>query len=238
MSEHIVKSYDEELKRLNATLARMGGLAEHQLGAAIQSLVRRDEMLATSVIRADAEVDSLQQEIDEFCVTLLARRQPMASDLRTIVSAIRVSSDLERIADLAANVAKRSVALVQLPTSPLVTAIARIGRLSRQMIKDVLDAYLENSTDKAMAVWESDAEVDALYTSLFRELLTYMMEDPRNITACTHLLFIAKNMERIGDHATNIAETVHFQVTGERLDAGRPKADSSSFAVVLPDSDA
>ena len=235
MGDHIVKSYDDELKRLNATLARMGGLAEHQMGGAIQSLVRRDEILATNIIRADAEVDALQAEVDEFCVALLARRQPMASDLRVVVSAIRVSGDLERIADLAANIAKRSVALVQMPASPLVPAVARIGRLSRQMIKDVLDAYLENSTEKAMAVWESDTEVDALYTSLFRELLTYMMEDPRNITTCTHLLFIAKNMERIGDHATNIAETVYFQVTGERMEAGRPKADTSPFAVVLPE---
>jgi len=167
-------------------------------------------------------------------VRLLALRQPMAQDLREIVSALKVSADLERIGDYAANIAKRSLALAQVPVVRPAAGIPRMGRLVETILKEVLDAYIERDVDKAIAAWERDEELDDLYTSLFREVLTYMMEDPRNITPCTHLLFMAKNLERIGDHATNIAEIIHFLVVGTPLTVLRPKNDGSSFAVVSP----
>ena len=165
---------------------------------------------------------------------ILALRQPMANDLRVVISALKISSDIERIGDYGANIAKRALALNQLPPVQPAATIPRMGKLVLGNIKLVLDAYMERDADKALDVWNADEEVDEMYTSLFRELLTYMMEDPRNITPCTHLMFIAKNVERIGDHATNIAEVVHFLVTGETIEAARPKGDTSSFAVVTP----
>ena len=166
-----------------------------------------------------------------------ALRQPMANDLRYVVSTLRTSSDIERIGDYAKNIAKRAMALNQLPAEPLLRGVLRIGRPVQAMLKDVMDAHLQGDTAKAIEVWEADEEVDALYTSLFRELLTYMMEDPRHITPCTHLLFIAKNLERIGDHATNIAEIIHFQVEGVSLGDRRPKADASNYEVMQPEDD-
>jgi len=165
---------------------------------------------------------------------MLALRQPMAKDLRAIVAALRISADLERIADYAKNVAKRTLALNQVPAIRLAASIPRMGRLVQQIIKEVLDAYVERDADKARAAWSRDEEVDGMYNSLFRELLTYMMEDPRNITPCTHILFIAKNIERMGDHATNIAETIYFVVHGVPLTETRPKGDTTSFTVVSP----
>jgi len=234
-SEHIIKSYDEELQRLDNTIAQMGGLAESQLGAAIEAVIKRDGDIATEVIEGDVQVDTLERDIESLVTRLLALRQPMAMDLRQILAALKTASDLERIADYATNVAKRSIVLNQTPPVKPVYAIPRMGRLCQAMIKDVLDAYVERDADKALAVWLRDEELDEMYTSLFRELLTYMIEDPRNITACTHLLFIAKNLERIGDHTTNVAETLYFLVHGTPLAQVRPKGDRSSLAVVAPE---
>lgn len=231
-SEHIIKSYDEELQRLDNTITQMGGLAESQLAAAIEAVMKRDSDLATEVIEGDVQIDQLEREIEGLVVRLLALRQPMARDLRHSIAALKIASDLERIGDYAANVAKRSIALNQTPPVKPVYAIPRMGRLGQAMIKDILDAYVERDADKALAVWLRDEELDEMYTSLFRELLTYMIEDPRNITACTHLLFIAKNLERIGDHTTNVAETLYFLVHGTPLAQARPKGDRTSLAVV------
>jgi phosphate transport system protein len=234
-SEHIVRAYDDQLRRLKAEIAEMGGLVESQLGQAIQAVGNRDAELGQRCVASDAKVDALERQIDESVIKMLALRQPMAIDLRTILSALRIAADLERIGDYAANVGKRTTALVQFPPVPAVGGLLRLGNLVRQVVKDVLDAFAANDTARAVQVWQRDEEVDAMYTSLFRELLTYMMEDPRNITPCTHLLFIAKNLERIGDHATNIAETIHFQVLGRTITEARPKGDETSFAVVAPD---
>jgi phosphate transport system protein len=231
-SEHIIKSYDEELQRLDNALTQMGGIAESQLGAAIEAVTKRDSDLATEVIEGDVRVDNLEREIEAQVMRLLALRQPMARDLRQSIAALKIASDLERIGDYAANVAKRSIALNQTPAVRPVYAVPRMGRLCQAMIKDMLDAYVERDADKALAVWLRDEELDEMYTSLFRELLTYMIEDPRNITACTHLLFIAKNLERVGDHTTNIAETLYFLVHGTPLAQTRPKGDRTSLAVM------
>jgi phosphate transport system protein len=225
VAEHIIKSYDEELQRLDNTIAEMGGMAESQLAAAIDAVIKRDSDLAASVIEADARVDELEQEVEALVVRLLALRQPMARDLRQIVAALKTSTDLERMCDYAANVAKRSIILNQTAPVKPVYALPRMGQLCQTMVKDMLDAYVERDADKALAVWLRDEELDEMYTSLFRELLTYMIEDARNITPCTHLLFMAKNIERIGDHTTNIAETLYFSVHGKPLTQIRPKRD-------------
>jgi phosphate transport system protein len=232
--EHIIKSYDQELRRLDSIITQMGGMAESQLAGAIDAVVRRDTELATQIIEADHAVDELEREVESLVVRLLALRQPMARDLRQILAALKIASDLERIGDYAANVAKRSIALSQAPPVRPVYALPRMGRLGQEMIKDMLDAYVERDADKAMAVWLRDEELDEMYTSLFRELLTYMIEDPRNITACTHLLFMAKNLERIGDHTTNIAETLYFLVHGTPLTQARPKRDRTSLGLTPP----
>jgi phosphate transport system protein len=228
-NEHIVKAFDEELKRLTSMIARMGGLTESQIANAIQAVIKRDAELAANVVEADLKVDSIEREIDDQAVSMLALRQPMASDLRSVVSALRIASDVERIADYSANVAKRAIALSQMAPVRPVFQIPRMGSVARDMTRDVLDSYVTRNVDKAIEVWNRDEELDEIYSSLFRELLTYMMEDPRNITASTHLLFIAKNIERIGDHVTNIAETVHYLVVGTPLRAVRPKGDFTSF---------
>ncbi|NMM45143.1 phosphate signaling complex protein PhoU [Rhodospirillaceae bacterium KN72] len=231
---HIVGVYDEEFKKLTKLLAKMGGLAESQLANALTAIEKRDSKLALAVKENDKEIDALEHEVEALVVRMLALRQPVANDLRYIVSTLRVSADIERIGDYAKNIAKRAVALNQMPSEPLLRGILRMGRPVQSMLKDVIDAHLQGDVAKAIDVWEADEEVDALYTSLFRELLTYMMEDPRHITPCTHLLFIAKNLERIGDHATNIAEIIHFQVKGEALGDRRPKADASNYATLQP----
>jgi phosphate transport system protein len=231
-AEHIIKSYDEELGRLNRTLVEMGGLAESQLAAAIEAVAKRDSALAAQVVEGDVQVDALEREADNLAIRLLALRQPMARDLREIFAALKIGSDLERICDYAANVAKRSIALAQTPPIQPVHALPRMGALALALVKDVIDAYVERDADKALDVWRRDEELDEMYSSLFREFLTYMMEDPRNISACTHLLFMAKNIERIGDHATNIAERLYFLVHGTPLTEARPKGDKSSLEVV------
>ncbi len=235
-SEHIVKSFDENLNQLNTAIAQMGGLAEIQLDEAVQALVRRDAEAAAHIIEKDKRIDALEHDVDSMTVRLLALRQPMAEDLRAIVVALKISSDLERIGDYAKNIAKRIAPLAQTPPLETVHTLRRMATLVRGMVKTVLDAYIERDIEKASDVIARDEEVDALHTSLFRELLTYMMEDPRNITPCTHLLFVAKNIERSGDHATNIAENVQFLVSGESFTEERPKGDESSVVVVQPTS--
>ncbi len=233
-SEHIVKAFDEELQQLSAVVLRMGGAAEAQLAGAIEALARRDSELAQKVVAGDEAIDQMDLELDENAVRTLALRQPMANDLRAVICALKISSDLERIGDYAKNVAKRTLALNQLAPHEAARSIPRMAKLVQAIIKDVLDAYANHDPNRALDVWHRDEEVDEMSTALFRELLTYMMEDPRNITPCTHLLFIAKNIERIGDHATNIAETTHYLTTGKRIHGGRPKGDLSSFQVVEP----
>ena len=234
-SDHIVKSFDEELNRLNTAIAQMGGLAEVQMAEAVQALVRRDSDAASRIIADDKKIDALEHEVDSMTVRLLALRQPMAEDLRAIIVALKISSDLERIGDYAKNIAKRIEPLAQTPVLEQMHTLRRMATLVGGMIKTVLDAYVERDAGKAVDVIVRDEEVDALHTSLFRELLTYMMEDPRNITPCTHLLFVAKNIERSGDHATNIAENVQFLVSGEPSVDERPKGDGSSVVVVEPE---
>lgn len=230
VAEHIIKSYDQELERLDNTIAEMGGMAESQLAAAIEAVSKRDSDLASAVIENDTKVDELEHEVEGLVVRLLALRQPMARDLRQIVAALKTSTDLERICDYAANVAKRSIVLNQTAPVKPVYALPRMGALCQAMIKDMLDAYVARDADRALAVWLRDEELDEMYTSLFRELLTYMIEDARNITPCTHLLFMAKNLERIGDHTTNIAETLYFLVHGRPLAQIRPKRDRTTLA--------
>jgi phosphate transport system protein len=233
-SEHTQKTYDEELTRLTNSIIAMGGLAESQLQAAIQAVATRDSDLASEVIENDARVDQLESEVEEQSIRLLALRQPMARDLREIVSALKISTDLERICDYAANVAKRAITLNHSAVIKPTSGIARMGRIAQVQVRNVLDAYVERDSQKAQEVWLGDEELDDVYTSLFRELLTYMMEDPRSISSATHLLFMAKNIERVGDHATNIAETIHYLIHGTPLREIRPKRDRSSSAVVLP----
>ena len=226
MTEHIVKAYDEELNHLAAEVARMGGLAEAEMSEALDTVIRRDASLAQSVIERDLKLDALNIEIERKSIRLIALRQPVAQDLRKAVAAMKIASNLERCGDLAKNIAKRGVVLAESePITPLTRSIERMGKLVSSRLKDVLDAYTSGEVERAIGVWSQDDEVDEHYNSLFRELLTYMMGDPRTITACAHLLFIAKNLERVGDHATNIAELVHYELTGEELPEERPKWD-------------
>ena len=235
MSEHIVSSYDKDLENLRRSIAEMGGVAEKMMTDATDALVRRDTTLAQAVIVADKRLDVLQREIEERSVLLIARRQPLAIDLRETISGIRVSGDLERIGDLAKNIAKRVVAISdQAQPQKIVLGVQHMSDLVQEQLKDVLDAYASRDVAAAHEVWERDSAIDALYNSLFRELLTYMMEDPRNISFCTHLLFCAKNVERIGDHTTNVAETIENLVTGENPAGERPKNDASNYATVTP----
>ncbi|CAH2402436.1 phosphate signaling complex protein PhoU [Mesorhizobium escarrei] len=232
-SVHIVSAYDEELKYLSKRIAAMGGHAERMVEQAIAALVNADPGLAQKVIRDDAVLDQGQREIDDKAIIIIARRQPMATDLREIVGAIRISADLERVGDLGKNVAKRVVAVIEgrQPTS-LFRGIEALADLALTQLKEVLDVYASRSVEKIGFVRDRDDQIDAVYTSLFRELLTYMMEDPRNITPCTHLLFCAKNIERIGDHATNIAETIYYIVTGDQMPPERPKGDKTDRIVI------
>jgi len=231
--QHIVKSYESEFVQLDRKIAHMGGLAERLLGEAFEALEKRDPRLADQVIASDKPIDALQREIEEQVITMIARRQPMANDLRHVIGALRITSELERIGDLAKNIAKRSLAIAgESYPKPLVSGLASMTERALRQLKDVLDAYAERNADAALAVWRSDEQIDAMYNSVFRELLTYMMEDPRNIGFCTHLLFGAKNIERIGDHTTNIAETVHYLVRGVTIADDRPKGDTTSSTLI------
>ena len=231
--EHIVRSYEEELSLLNNKIAKMGGLTEQVLGQSFDALERRDPELAAATINEDEAIDTLEKEIEEQAVVMIARRQPLAYDLRQIMAALRISNELERIGDLGKNIAKRAVAVVsEQQPKQLALGLKHMGELALGQLKEVLDAFIERDADRALKVWYKDEEIDAMYNSLFRELLTYMMEDPRNIGLCTHLLFGAKNIERIGDHATNIAETVHYLARGVPLIDDRPKGDKTSTTLI------
>ena len=231
MNNHIVKSYDEEQRGLLDELIRMGQMSVSQLEAALDVVERRDDKAAERVIGNDEAIDALEQQVNHDVIRLI-RRGPLAGDLRVILAALRVASDIERIGDLAANIAKRSMALNLAPPLPHTRGLDALGRMAARQVRDVLDAYVQRDGEAALRVRASDAELDTLYTGLFRELLTYMMEDARAITPCTHLLFMAKNLERIGDHATNIAENIWFLIHGEELMAPRDKRDDTNSVVV------
>ena len=232
--EHLVKSYDQELKRLRNMMTEMGGIVETQVALAADAIMQRDAASATRAVEEDPKVDALEREVESFVIRLLALRQPVAGDLRQIVAALKITGDLERIGDYAANVAKRSIVLSQFSLPYSLAGLAHMARMVQGQLKSIIDALGDNDAEKAVEVWRSDQVVDDIYNAIFRELITYMMEDPRNITPCTHLLFIAKNLERIGDHATNIAENLYYAVTGETLPDSRPKGDTSAYAVVRP----
>ena len=224
---HTAKAFDTDLQDLARMVAEMGGLAEKQIADSVSALAKRDSALAQRVTQADANIDSLQQEIEEKAILTIARRQPMAVDLREIVGTLRIANGLERIGDYAKNISKRVIATgSEFGPAAAVHSLQRMTNLVLAALKQVLDAYARRDLAQALAVWRGDEAIDAVNNSLFRELLTYMMEDPRNIRPCTHLLFCAKNIERMGDHATNIAETIHYIVQGVPLEEERPKIDA------------
>ncbi len=232
--QHTVTSFEQELKHLRDLIIEMGGIVENQVALAAEAIMSRDTEAAARVVEEDPRVDALERDVEALVIRMLALRQPMADDLRLIVAALKITGDLERVGDYAANVAKRSSVLAQFSLPYSLAAIANMARLVQAGLKNVIDAIAERDPEKAVEVWRSDQMIDDLYNTIFRELITYMMEDPRNITPCTHLLFIAKNLERIGDHATNVAETIYYAVTGEVLPDTRPKGDTSAYAVVRP----
>jgi phosphate transport system protein len=226
--DHINKSFDSELDRLYDEINQMGELAISQLNSAVDVLNRRDTNAAARVVVNDEAIDALENEISMDVLKLLALRQPMGRDLREVYAALRISSDIERIGDYASNVAKRSMVLNNNPPLPAAQRITRLAKTASQLLTDALKAYADGDDSLAEKVRQSDAELDAQYTSYFRELVTYMMEDPRTIGACTHLMFMAKNIERIGDHATNIAENTWFIVHGAMPEGERIKDDKTS----------
>ncbi|MFO1037018.1 MAG: phosphate signaling complex protein PhoU [Geminicoccaceae bacterium] len=223
-NRHTVRSFDEDLSLLTAKVMEMGAVAEKQVAQSIESLVKRDGDLALEVMESDSVMDGFEEEIDQMVVALLAKRQPMASDLRMITMALKISNDLERTGDYAVSIAKRAQRLAEQPETRHIVTIPQMGKICLGMLKDVLDAYVEHDVAKSNAVWERDKEVDTLYTGLFRELITYMLEDPRTISRSIDLLFIAKNLERIGDHATNIAEKISYIAEGRQIN--RPRHDA------------
>jgi len=236
MVEHTAKAFDADLQDLTRLIMEMGGRAERLTNQAVEALTMRNIALARQIIADDDVIDALQHEIEEKAIVTIARRQPMAVDLRDIVSAFRVASELERIGDLAKNIAKRTMTLSGDP-HPIKTVrgIRHMTAVALAQLSDALECFARRNPDKAFSVWNRDEEVDSLYTSLFRELLTYMMEDPGVIASGIHLLFCAKNIERIGDHATNIVETAYFMVEGRQLAGERPKRDmTSSIAMPMP----
>jgi phosphate transport system protein len=221
--EHTVKSYDKELDMLERRIAEMGGIAEKMVIDAMDALANADTVLAHRVIATDPRLDALQREIENLAVMTIARRQPVAIDLRELIGAIRVAGDLERVGDLAKNIAKRTIkAGAESRVQRAIVGLKHMNEVATELMKDVLDAYAQRDAERAREVWKRDVDLDALEDSVFRDLLTHMMEDPRNISFCAHLLFCSKNIERIGDHATNIAETVVYLVTGEAMPTDRP----------------
>lgn len=219
--------FSEELEALVSDVARMGGVAESMVTDAITAVLRRDSLLARAVIERDTRVDAAQQGLERRVVALMAEREAGERPIREGLGVWRITGDLERVADLAKNIAKRGESLNQSDPIQLSRSVERMGRLAAAQLKDVLDAYSTRDLGQAIGVWRQDEDIDAHYNALVRELLTYMMEDPRTISPCTHLMFIAKNIERIGDHCTNIAETVHYLVTGEEIAESRPKSDDA-----------
>jgi phosphate transport system protein len=221
--EHTVKAYDKELDTLERRIAEMGGIAEKMVIDAMDALANVDSVLAHQVVATDPRLDALQREIENLAVMTIARRQPVAIDLRELIGAIRVANDLERVGDLAKNIAKRAIKVgAEARVAGAVVGLRHMNEVATELMKDVLDAYAQRDAERAREVWARDVDLDALEDSVFRDLLTHMMEDPRNISFCAHLLFCSKNIERIGDHATNIAETVVYLVTGETMPSERP----------------
>jgi phosphate transport system protein len=229
---HVVKSFEQQLVRLHDLLVEMGGMVENEMALAAGAVLEKDAQAATRAVAEDPKVDALEREVEQLAIRMLALRQPLAADLRQIVGAFKISGDLERIGDYAANIAKRSIVLNQFSLPYSLAGLANMIRRVQDNLKLAMDALGERDVAKAHEVWRSDGAVDDIYNAVFRELITYMMEDARNITPCTHLLFIAKNLERIGDHATNIAETLYYAVSGQPLTGARPKGDTSAYAVV------
>jgi len=228
MDKHTVTSFDVELEHIDRLIREMGDLAGAMVAGAARALLSSDNPLAQRVISDDAIMDAKQRELDDGAITLIAKRQPMAQDLRAVVGAIRMAADLERVGDLAKNIAKRVGAVGQAATPRnLSHSIDTMAALVLTQVNSVIDHYVARDPEALKALRADDEKIDIQYTSVFRELLTYMMEDPRNITACTHLLFCAKNLERIGDHVTNIAENAYFVMTGQLLPANRPKVDET-----------
>ena len=224
MVNHTVKSYDRELDTIERLIAEMGGIAEKMVVEAVDALANADTVLAHQVIAADPRLDALQREIEDLAVMTIARRQPVAVDLRELIAAIRVAGDLERVGDLAKNIAKRTIKIgVESRVPRAIVGIRHMNEVATELMKDVLDAYAQRDAERAREVWARDVDLDALEDSVFRDLLTHMMEDPRNISFCAHMLFCSKNIERIGDHATNIAETVVYLVTGQTMPSERPR---------------
>ena len=229
--KHIVASFEADLKKLRDMIATMGGLVERAVADATTALLDHNPDLAARVIEQDAAINAEQHAVEQFAVRLLALRQPVADDLRHVIQALKIVTDLERIGDYAANIAKRSIVINQVASSFTLSGLGQMALLVQQNLKSSIDTVGEASPEKAVAVWRADQAVDDLYNTIFRELITYMMEDPRNITPCTHLLFIAKNLERIGDHTTNMAELTYYAITGENLPDFRPKGDHTSAYV-------
>ncbi len=225
ISSHTVRTFDQELDRLTRMIAQMGGFAETQVRDAVEALMTRDASAAEMIIARDREVDALEERIDQFAIRLLATRQPVAVDLRTIAMALKITNDLERISDYAVSIAKRVRKLADLPHIRPLYTVPRMGEVAHDMVRDVLDAYIERDYNKAVAVWHRDSEVDDLYDGMVRELITYMLEDVRHIAACIELQFVAKNIERIGDHATNIAEKVKYMINGEEINPRRHRLE-------------
>ncbi len=220
---HIVASFDEELMRVQARISEMGGIAEEMLTDSIEGLIRRDVALCQEVVQRDKRLDRLDAESEEHIIQIVALRAPMAVDLRVLVACMRMASTLERVGDLSKNIAKRGIELAAGKPHPMTASIARMGEAVQRQVSEALDAFASRDTPLALSVWRRDKEVDELYDSLFREILTYMMEDPRTISLGSHCMFIAKNLERIGDHATNMAELTYYMVEGETLDEDRPR---------------
>ncbi len=217
LAEHIVSGYDEDLDSLTTNLSKMGSLAENMVDDAIRSVKKRDDDLAQSVIQRDTDMNNLQTIIDDDAMRVLALRHPMATDLRRTIGAIRIANDLERIGDLAEGIARRAISLNEIERIELAKGVTRMGKLVKIQLSRTLDAYLRNDVDGAIKVWLGDEDIDEMYNSIFRELLTYMMSDPRTISGCASLLFVAKNLERIGDHTTNISEVIYFTANGSPL---------------------
>ncbi len=231
-NRHIVTAYEEALKKLRSSVVEMAGAAETQMDGALACLVQRDPALAGEVVRGDGRLDREEQEIEAACMRLLVLRQPVADDLREVMAALKMAGNLERVGDYAANIAKRSAALRDLPETPALAALPKLGRLVRERLGTAIDAYVEGDAQQALQVWRNDDEVDALYSSLVQEIMQSAGAAPGRFAGHMHLLFMAKNLERIGDHATNIAEIVHFVVTGQPLADQRPKADEASGLTV------
>ena len=231
MSKHIVSAFDQDLQGISSRIAEMGGLAEEQLGSAIEALQTRDSELAAEVIRSDKRLDRMEAQLEKTAVEVVALRQPMAQDLREVIAALKIASALERIGDLAKNVSKRTMILNQSGPVRVMSSVVRMGKQTRTLMAEALDAYTARDTALSVSVWKRDVEIDEMHNSIFRELITYMMEDPRTIGYATHLMFAAKNMERIGDHCTNIAENIYYVVHGRPLAGERPKGDETTMPV-------